>query len=130
MTLNRFTEVALIVLLAALVAAEVVTLIGRLIYGSRVKTISMILRDNRNHTTGVVFALSAMPTHWWVPTFPTYAAGTVAFWALALGLLGWDVAWRGSRVSAWPAWARVVKDSRVWVFLGLVAGLVLFPQGA
>lgn len=127
--MTAFTERALLALLLGLIALELVTLVGRLLYGPSVKTVSMILRDKRQHTTGIVFALSAMPTHWWVPTIPTYAAGTVVFWLLALGLLGWDIAWRNRPVETWPAWTRIVKDSRVWVVAGLVAGLTLFPQG-
>lgn len=127
---NSWTEGALVTLLVSLIVVELVTLVGRLVFGPRVKTVSMVLRDRRQHTTSVVFALSAMPTHWWVPTLPTYAAGTMAFWLLALGLLAWDVAWWRKSVAEFPAWARVVKDSRWWVLVGLVSGLVLFPQGA
>lgn len=128
MSLVTFTERALVVLLVSLLALELVTLVGRLLFGPHVKTISMILRDNRNRLTGVVFALSAMPAHWWFPTMSTYAWGTVAFWLLALGLFAWDVAlWRKPPAS-WPGWVRVVRDSRAWVVLGFVAGLALFPQ--
>lgn len=130
MTLNAFTEGALIWFLVGLIALELVTLVGRLLFGPSVKTISMILRNHRNHTTGVVFALSAMPTHWWVPTFPTYAAGTVVFWLLAIALFVWDLAWRNRPLETWPGWAKTLKDSRLWVAAGMLAGLTLFPQAA
>lgn len=126
---NLWSERVLLGLLLGLIALEVATLVGRLLYGPKVKTVSMVLRDRRYHLTGVVFALSAMPTHWWVPTFPTYVAGTVAFWLLALGLQVWGVLWWRRPVETWPAWAVLFRDPPLWVAAGLLAGLVLFPQG-
>lgn len=128
--INRGTGVLLGALLALLIAWECVTLVGRKMYGWRVRTVSMALRDNRHRLTGIVFAMSGMVTHWWFPTFPTWTVGAVVFWVLALGLLAWDVAWWKRPVGTWPRWAQTVKDSRWWVLAGLVAGLTLFPQGA
>lgn len=114
--------------LVALVV-ELVLLWQRARKGPKPPTISMVLRDVRYHLTSSVYMLSGLLTHWFVPWRHATVVGGVLFWLIALGLVVWDaLLWRHP-VETWPAWQRRARFPPMWLILGALSGLVLFPQG-
>ncbi len=108
---------------------EIYLLIRRAQPGPKVKTISMVARDVRHHTSSVIYLTSGMAMHWWAPWRQAGVAESIAFWAIALGLLVWDLALRNRPVATWPTWLIVARDPPLWLLVGGLAGFLLFPQG-
>ncbi len=94
------------------------------------RTISMVARDYGWKLNSVVYTQSAMVWHWWWPG-KSYGstAGTIAFWGICAALLFLDAwVWLFKLNPLEFTFTRWLRFPLLWVVVGALAAVVLFPQ--
>jgi hypothetical protein len=108
---------------------ESVILYKRMKHRPLPKTISMVARDLRYHTTSVIYMWGGMASHWWWPSaeFAPVWAG-VTFWCMGIALLIADILTARSHWGWWPDYLKTLKHPLLWLAVGFLSGKLLFPQ--
>lgn len=98
--------------------------------GVKVDLISQEARERAYQLNVIPFVWGAMASHWWLNWARPYVVAypAVIFWGLVGSTFVLDVVMWNTTYNTLSGWFRVFRWPGTQMLLGLVLGLVLFPQ--